>query len=59
MQVDDFGQDNYVVMIPIMYDVVLDELNCFEIRTSPTQVGTIIASAIVSTSFSYPARLGT
>jgi hypothetical protein len=48
MQSDGFGSDDYTVMIPIMYDVVLDELNCFEIRDSPMQVYTIVVSIFVS-----------
>jgi hypothetical protein len=40
--------DSYVILIPIMYDVVLDELNCFEIMQSQTQIITLVASITVS-----------
>ena len=39
--------DEYIVLIPIMYDVVLDELNCFEVTAQHPQVITLVCSVIV------------
>ena len=41
------GDMDYVILIPIMYDVVLDELNCFEIMDSQFQIATLVTSVII------------
>lgn len=52
--------EDYIVLIPIMYDVVLDELNCYEITASNQQVSILFVSVIVScTPESDSSRCGT
>jgi hypothetical protein len=45
--------DDYIVLIPIMYDVVLDELNCYEVNASHPQVITLICSVVVCPSYLF------
>lgn len=40
--------EDYIVLIPIMYDVVLDELNCYEINASNQQIRILLVSVFVS-----------